>query len=293
MEKTQKTKKPLILAAAAFVVLVAAGLVIWKFTAPQGTAGAKAYTFTVVDAEGKETVHELHTDEEMLGAALLNEGLIEGEDSEYGLFVKTVDGITANEDNQEWWSLTIDGEMAMTGVDSTPVEDGGKYEFTLTVGYCLRLRLTALSGVLGAVLLVVQVALAPLPNIELVSLLVVLFTLALGRYVAYALAVFVLLEGLLYGFGLWWFSYLYIWAVLAVLAHLFRRMESRLGWALLCGFYGLFFGTLTAVPVFFLSGAVTGLAYIVSGIPFDLTHAAGNFLLALLLLPPLRRLLPI
>ena len=133
MEKTQKTKKPLILAAAAFVVLVAAGLVIWKFTAPQGTAGAKAYTFTVVDAEGKETVHELHTDEEMLGAALLNEGLIEGEDSEYGLFVKTVDGITANEDNQEWWSLTIDGEMAMTGVDSTPVEDGGKYEFTLTV----------------------------------------------------------------------------------------------------------------------------------------------------------------
>ena len=47
-------------------------------------------------------------------------GLIEGEDSEYGLFVKTVDGITANEDNQEWWSLTIDGEMAMTGVDSTP-----------------------------------------------------------------------------------------------------------------------------------------------------------------------------
>lgn len=135
MEKTQKNKKPLIIAAIAFVVLVVAGLVIWKFTAPQGTAGAKAYTFTVVDAEGKETVHELRTDEEMLGAALLSEGLIEGEDSEYGLFVKTVDGITANEDNQEWWSLTIDGEMAMTGVDSTPVEDGGKYEFTLTVGY--------------------------------------------------------------------------------------------------------------------------------------------------------------
>ena len=75
----------------------------------------------------------------------------------------------------------------------------------------MRLRLTALSGVLGAVLLVVQVALAPLPNIELVSLLVMLFTLALGRYVAYSLAVFVLLEGLIYGFGLWWFSYLYIW----------------------------------------------------------------------------------
>lgn len=155
----------------------------------------------------------------------------------------------------------------------------------------MRLRFTVLSGVLGAVLLVVQVALAPLPNIELVSLLVVLFTLALGRYVAYTLAVFILLEGLLYGFGLWWFSYLYIWAVLAVLAYLFRRMESRLGWALLCGFYGLFFGTLTAIPVVFLSGFAAGGAYILSGIPFDLAHAAGNFVLALLLLPTLRRLL--
>ena len=144
----------------------------------------------------------------------------------------------------------------------------------------MRLRLTALSGVLGAVLLVAQVALAPLPNIELVSLLVMLFTLALGRYVAYSLAVFVLLEGLIYGFGLWWFSYLYIWAILAVATYLFRRMESRLGWALLCGFYGLFFGTLTAIPIF-----------LISGIPFDLLHAGGNFLLALLLLPTLRRLL--
>lgn len=140
-------------------------------------------------------------------------------------------------------------------------------------------------------LLVCQVALAPLPNVELVSLLVVLFTLALGRYVAYTLAVFVLLEGLIYGFGLWWFSYLYIWAILAAAAYLFRKMESRLGWALLCGFYGLAFGSLTAIPVFVLSGLQTGVAYIISGVPFDLVHGVSNFLLALLLLPALRRLL--
>lgn len=135
MEKTGKSRKPLIIAAIVFVVLVVADIVIWQVAAPKGTAGDKAYTLTVVDAEGNETVHELQTDEEMLGTALLNEGLIEGDDSEYGLFVNTVDGITANADNQEWWCLTIDGETAMTGVDSTPVEDGGKYEFTLTVGY--------------------------------------------------------------------------------------------------------------------------------------------------------------
>ena len=79
----------------------------------------------------------------------------------------------------------------------------------------------------------------------------------------YTLAVFVLLEGLLYGFGLWWFSYLYIWAILAVAAWLFRKMESRLGWGLLCGFYGLIFGTLTAIPVLILSGPAATLAYII------------------------------
>ena len=155
----------------------------------------------------------------------------------------------------------------------------------------MRLRIVALSGILGAILLVSQIALAPLPNIEVVSVLVVLFTLVLGRYVGYTLSVFVLLEGLVYGFGLWWFSYLYIWTVLAILTFLFRKMDSRLGWALLCGFYGLLFGTLSSFPTFVLSGFSVGVAYIFSGIPFDLIHAAANFLLAFLLLPVLRKLL--
>lgn len=151
--------------------------------------------------------------------------------------------------------------------------------------------MVALSGILGAILLVSQIALAPLPNIEIVSVLVVLFTLVLGKYVAYTLSVFILLEGLVYGFGLWWFSYLYIWTILAILTFFFRKMESRLGWALLCGFYGLLFGTLTSFPTFILSGFAVGVAYILSGIPFDLIHAAANFLLAFLLLPVLRKLL--
>ena len=151
--------------------------------------------------------------------------------------------------------------------------------------------MVALSGILGAILLVSQIALAPLPNIEVVSVLVMLFTIVLGKYVGYTLAVFILLEGLVYGFGLWWFSYLYIWTILAVLTFLFRKMDSRLGWALLCGFYGLFFGTLSSFPTFILSGFAVGVTYILSGIPFDLIHAAANFLLAFLLLPVLRKLL--
>ena len=151
--------------------------------------------------------------------------------------------------------------------------------------------MVALSGILGAILLVGQIALAPLPNIEIVSVLVVLFTLVLGKYVAYTLSVFILLEVLVYGFGLWWFSYLYIWTILAIITFFFRKMESRLGWALICGFYGLLFGTLTSFPTFVLSGFAVGVAYILSGIPFDLIHAVANFLLAFLLLPVLRKLL--
>lgn len=151
--------------------------------------------------------------------------------------------------------------------------------------------MVALSGILGAILLVSQIALAPLPNIEIVSVLVVLFTLVLGKYVAYTLSVFILLEGLVYGFGLWWFSYLYIWTILAIITFFFRKMESSLGWALICGFYGLLFGTLTSFPTFVLSGFAVGVAYILSGIPFDLIHAVANFLLAFLLLPVLRKLL--
>ena len=71
----------------------------------------------------------------VLGAALLSAGLIEGSESEYGLFVTKVDGMEANSANEEWWCLTKGGEAVMTGVDSTPVADGDKFEFTLTVGY--------------------------------------------------------------------------------------------------------------------------------------------------------------
>ena len=85
------------------------------------------------DGSTKDFTYE--TTEEMLGAVLQKEGLIEGEDSQYGLFVKAVDGYTADEGSQEWWRLTVDGETAMTGIDSTPIEEGKSYGLVLTVGY--------------------------------------------------------------------------------------------------------------------------------------------------------------
>ena len=78
-----------------------------------------------------------------------------------------------------------------------------------------------LSGLFGALLLAVQVVLAPLPNVELVSLLVALYAIEFPRQIPGALAVFVLLEGLIYGFGIWWVMYLYVWPLLAAVCWLF------------------------------------------------------------------------
>ena len=77
----------------------------------------------------------------------------------------------------------------------------------------------AILGVMVATMTSFKYAMSLLPNIEPVSLLIILYTLFLGPKVIYAIIVFVLVEGLIYGFGSWWFSYLYIWPILAILTH--------------------------------------------------------------------------
>ena len=143
-----------------------------------------------------------------------------------------------------------------------------------------------------AAMFVSQVALSFLPNIELVSLLVIVYTHAFRRKVLYILYVFALLEGLLYGFTTWWLTYLYVWTILAGLAWAFRRMESPLGWAVLSGAFGLAFGALYAPSQALLYGLDwrATLAWIAAGLPFDAVHAAGDLAMATLAVP-LTRLL--
>ena len=145
-----------------------------------------------------------------------------------------------------------------------------------------------LFGMLGTATFGMKVVMAGLPNIEPVSLMVMLFAVTFGARALYPIYVYVALEYLLYGFNYWSIYYLYIWTVLAIAAWLLRKMEHRLGWALLSGGFGLLFGALCA-PVDALIG---GFAYAAgrwaSGIPYDLLHCAGNFVIALLLFVPLR-----
>lgn len=92
--------------------------------------GSVKFTFVVVDADGNETDFEIHTDKETVGEALLEQNLIEGDDSEYGLYVKTVNGITADYDTDgTYWAFYVNGEYATAGVDSTQVNEGDTYAF--------------------------------------------------------------------------------------------------------------------------------------------------------------------
>ena len=97
--------------------------------------GDISFKFVVVDADGKETEFTVKTDADTVGKALLDANLIAGEDSEYGLYVKTVNGITADYDTDgSYWAFYINGEYAMTGVDSTEIEDGATYMFKVEKG---------------------------------------------------------------------------------------------------------------------------------------------------------------
>ena len=95
--------------------------------------GDISFKFSVVDADGKETEFTVKTDADTVGKALLDANLIAGEDGEYGLYVKTVNGITADYDTDgSYWAFYINGEYAMTGVDATPVEADATYSFVAT-----------------------------------------------------------------------------------------------------------------------------------------------------------------
>ena len=92
--------------------------------------GKTVFTFIVVDKEGVETSFEIHTDKTTVGEALLENQLIEGEKGEFGLYVKKVNGITADYDvDGTYWAFYINGEMAMSGVDTTEIVDGDSYSF--------------------------------------------------------------------------------------------------------------------------------------------------------------------
>lgn len=127
--------KKIILGVVALVAVVAILLGVYFGTRPDTVEGAKALTITVIHGDESEKVFELHTDAEYLAQALVENEIVEDNQSDYGLYILTADGETVDEANQEWWCLTKGGEAMMTGASDTPIADGERYELTFTVGY--------------------------------------------------------------------------------------------------------------------------------------------------------------
>lgn len=154
----------------------------------------------------------------------------------------------------------------------------------------------ALTGMAIALIEVCKAALMGVPNIELTSFWIIMFTLFLGKKILFVIPAFILIEGCMFGFGIWWVMYLYAWPLLALLTWIFRKQEQMLFWAILSGFFGLFFGALCALPYVvngsfnggIRSGLYAGFTWWIAGIPYDLLHCAGNFVLMAILYVPVK-----
>ena len=125
--------KKIVVTALVLVLVVALMAGIWMATRPETQSGSKGYTVTVVHKDGSEKVFEYRTDEEYLAGALLEEGLVAGEDSQYGLTIITVDGEDAVwETDSAYWAIWVGEEMATTGASEIPVYDGSTYKLEYT-----------------------------------------------------------------------------------------------------------------------------------------------------------------
>ena len=124
--------KKTLLAVAALAVAAALMLGLWYFTRPETQAGDKTVVVEVVHGDGNSREFTCQTDEEYLGALLLEEKLAEGEEGPYGLFITTVDGETAQDSLRQWWCITKGGERVDTGADTTPIGDGDHFELTMS-----------------------------------------------------------------------------------------------------------------------------------------------------------------
>lgn len=148
-----------------------------------------------------------------------------------------------------------------------------------------------LIAILSASLTAGKLVLSGIPNVHIVTFLLIVYTVSFGRRQAmYAMIIFVMTEMLLYGFGTWIFVYFWVWPMYVLVTSLLKtRIQSELGFAILAGIFGLTFGFFAAVIEALLLGFYYGFAYWIAGIPFDIVHGVSNFLITLFLYKPVIR----
>lgn len=155
----------------------------------------------------------------------------------------------------------------------------------------VNVREIALLGMLIATLEVGKIVLNAIPNVEVITLLIILYTLQFGKKTIYAVVVFVILECFMWGIGLWTIMYLYIWPLLSILVYFLRKVDNIWFWSIFAGIYGMLFGALGSLVYLFMGGVKTAFAWWIAGIPWDMVHGVSNLVLMAVLYVPLRRLL--
>ena len=131
----KSSKKKIIIGVVILIIAAIALFGIYKNFMPTGQVGDKEITVVVVHGDKSEKDFVYQTDEAYLRPVVEDEGLVKGSESEFGLFITTVDGETADSSKEQWWCITKSGEMINTSVDDAPIADGDTYEFTLIEGY--------------------------------------------------------------------------------------------------------------------------------------------------------------
>lgn len=128
-------RKKALLGIGALVCAAAVLLAVYLAFRPQAQQGEKTITVEVIVGDETTATHTIVTEEEYLRGALDQENMVSGEEGPYGLFLTTVDGVTADDTKQEWWCVTKGGAQVDTAVDATPIADGDRYELTLKTGW--------------------------------------------------------------------------------------------------------------------------------------------------------------
>jgi hypothetical protein len=130
-----KKRKGAITALILFLVFVLALVLVYSAIAPAADSGEKTVTVEITHGDGTVNTFTIVTQEEYLRGALEQENLVSGPTTEYGLWIQTLDGETAEDTQEQWWGYTKSGEYVETGVDTTVLADGDTFEFTLNTGW--------------------------------------------------------------------------------------------------------------------------------------------------------------
>lgn len=150
------------------------------------------------------------------------------------------------------------------------------------------IRQIVLIAAMTAILEVAKFALNAIANVELITLLVMLFTRKFGWKLSLAsVLLFACIESMWWGVSIWTATYFYVWPILVLISALTANIESPLLNAVIAGVYGLLFGALCSLLTLVTAGPNAAIAWWIAGIPYDLVHGVANFVICLVLYKPL------